>query len=146
MDKTYQFQEQCIKVSIEEGVVRIKNDLHLWFFFNERLQERTVWLIDCIMMDYVTEMGKSLSIHPRSIAIEIWGHFYYEYFILLICHYLDVDTSTRRIKKLLRPSEIIDCGEKDKDSNRFLWDLLTPLYKIIYFLLPKKIMTRNLKR
>lgn len=146
MDKTYQFRELYITITIEEGIVRIKNDVALWLFVSKDIKERTDWLIDCMLIDYATEIGKPLKIHSRSIAIEIWGHLYYEYFILLICHYLAINPSIKRIKRLLRSSEIIDCGEKCKDSNRFLWDFLTPFYKIIYFLLPKNIMGKNLKR
>jgi len=146
MDNVYQLGDHRIQVRMENGVIRIKNDIHLWQLFDRDVKQRTHCLIDRIKADYRFNFGKPLQIHAKSIAIEIWGHLYYEYLLLRICRLLHIDPSTKKVKRLLRPSTIIDCGEKGKDSNRFIWDISIPFYRLISSLLPKNISAKDLKR
>ncbi|MFC6101683.1 hypothetical protein [Olivibacter domesticus] len=143
--KTYTFHTIPIQVVFEEGIIRITNDLQLWIFYDQHIIERTVWLVNRIKQDYNEFFGKPLAISNRSLGLEIWGHLYYEVFILRFSKLFRLDIRSRRMKNLLKPAQIIDCGESDKDSNRRLWNLLAPLFSFIGKLLPLNISKIGLK-
>lgn len=143
--KTYTFHTIPIQVVFEEGIIRITNDLQLWIFYDQHIIERTVWLVNIIKQDYNEFFGKPLAISNRSLGLEIWGHLYYEVFILRFSKLFRLNIHSQRMKNLLKPAQIIDCGERDKDSNRRLWNLLAPLFSFISKLLPLNISKIGLK-
>lgn len=143
--KTYTFHTIPIQVVFEEGIIRITNDLQLWIFYDQHIIERTAWLVNIIKQDYSEFFGKPLIISNRSLGLEIWGHLYYEVFILRFSKFFRLNVYSRRMKNMLKPVQIIDCGEREKDSNRRLWDFLAPLSSFISKLLPLNISKIGLK-
>jgi len=144
-EKIYTFQSASIQVIFEEGIVRITNNLQLWFFYDQHIIERTARLVALIKQDYSEFFGRPLAISNHSLGLEIWGHLYYEVFILSICKLLRLNGNSPRVKILLKSSQIIDCGEQHKDSNRRLWNFLAPLHNAIGRLLPSNISRKELK-
>jgi hypothetical protein len=144
-EKIYTFQSTSIQVIFEEGIIRIANNLQLWIFHDQHIVERTVWLVNMIKQDYSEFFGQPLAISNSSLGLEIWGHLYYEVFILSICKLLGLNGNSPRVKILLKSSQIIDCGEQQKDSNRRLWDFLAPLHNAIGRFLPSYISKKKLK-
>jgi hypothetical protein len=145
-EKIYTFQYTSIQVIFEEGIIRITNNLQLWIFFDQHIVERTAGLVSMIKQDYREFFGQPLAISNRSLGLEIWGHLYYEVFILSICKLLRLNGNSPRVKILLKSSQIIDCGERHKDSNRKLWDFLAPLHNAIGRFLPSYISKKKLKQ
>lgn len=84
---------------------------------------------------YQNEYGESLAIGEDSLAIEIIGHVFVGNF--------SSKADTLFQKAGLKPlddfvdsvqahTDIIDCGSKEMDSNRFVWDRLVPVKNLIY--------------
>ncbi|QNL48354.1 hypothetical protein H8S90_16325 [Olivibacter sp. SDN3] len=143
MDKTYYHHELHINVTFEKQIIRIKNDIYFWQFLNQNIEKRTRWLVQMIKTDYLDIFGTPLIIADQSFVLEIWGHVYIEYYMLKISHLLKL-YNNKVLKRVSKSSQIIDCGEKEKDTNRRLWDILAPLEKIIAMLLPKYIAKSGL--
>lgn len=143
--KTYTFHTIPIQVVFEEGIIRITNNAYLWMLFDEDIIGRTVLLVHAIKRDYHAYYGKPLAIKDKSLGLEIWGHLYYEVFILSVCKLLRLNKYARRVKNLLKSAQIIDCGERNKDSNRRLWDILAPIHNFIGRFFPLHISKKKLK-
>ena len=79
-------------------------------------------LSDRILAAYRAEYGNELKISRESLAIEIYMH----YVVRHISRKLEKHFRKNRLIQLaLQRPEIIDCGEKTKDNNRFIWDCMT---------------------
>ena len=98
-------------------------------------------IADYILAAYKKQFNKKLAITRDSLAIEILGHTYTDSFasaVLKAKHMLPAGLY-EKLKKVMNElkghTSIIDCGERDIDSNRFIWDDLAPFHSIIYGLL-----------
>lgn len=143
MDKTYYYQKQRISVTFERQIIRIKNDIYFWQFLNQDAEKRTRWLVQMIKLDYLNLYENPLRIADKSFILEIWAHVYLEYYALKIKRLLKLDKN-KIIKRISRSSRIIDCGEKEKDSNRIVWNIMAPLEKIVAMFLPSRIAESGL--
>ncbi len=91
-----------------------------------------------ILKEYKKRQKSELKISKDSLAIEILAHTYADTFSETVSSaelHLPAALSEAvlgLIKKVHAHTEIIDCGESDVDNNRWIWDGLTALKKIIY--------------
>lgn len=94
-----------------------------------------------IKENYRNYMNRDLKISEDSLAIEILAHAYADKFAETIEKLSNKLTKknenevVRVMEKIRDRTEIIDCGEKSIDSNRFVWDMLSPFSGIIYTML-----------
>ncbi|WP_167958654.1 hypothetical protein [Anaerosporobacter faecicola] len=102
-----------------------------------------VELAKYIKESYKREKGVELAITVDSLAIEILAHAYLDQFADTI-EKLNNKISKKKKNEVVRVmekikdrTEIIDCGERSVDNNRFVWDLLKPLAPVIYLMLGK---------
>lgn len=92
---------------------------------------------------YKKFMNKDLEISEDSLAIEILAHAYVDKFADSVEKLSNKLTKKNEnevvqvMEKIRDRTEIIDCGEKSIDSNRFVWDMLSPFSGIIYAVLGK---------
>lgn len=145
MDKVYELRNYDIKVCLDEGLIRVYSDKGLWRYLDGEIALRTLELVKFIKMDYQKEFNKSLKISDNSFMVEIWAHVYSDYFGLLIKRNLKIKLIQKLIQKGIERAEIIDCGEKKLDTNRWVWDFLAHFKPIISLFLPKNISNKNLK-
>lgn len=146
MKKTYTLNDCQVHVTFGEGMVHIYNDSAFWDFVDADPIESVALLVRQIKSEYLKYMGQALAVTDRSFVVEVWGHLYYEYYVLRLKCMLNARWFDRWSVKLLRPSASIDCGEKGKDRNRWLWDLLSGCSHIIARLLPKDIVSKGVKK
>ncbi|WP_134090546.1 hypothetical protein [Olivibacter sp. XZL3] len=146
VNKKLHYRSISIEISYEPDMVHITNNIDLWRFFEEDIRLRTDLLIDTIQQDYVDIFGKPLKIARKSLAVEIWGHLYFEYYLLRLLRFLRIGLKSKIFQGLIARSAFIDCGEKDKDRNRLLWDCLALFYGVLQHLLPKNIGSTGLKK
>lgn len=146
MNKIYKLDNCSIKVSVEEGIIRLKSDKDLWVYLDIDVVPQTIKLIRLIKTDYKTEFGKPLKITDQSLMVEIWAHVYCDYFGLLIHRNTKIKWIQDIVLKGIERAEIIDCGERKLDSNRWVWDFLSNFKKPISWFLPKNISFKDLKR
>ncbi|WP_148409857.1 hypothetical protein [Murimonas intestini] len=126
-----------ISIQCEEKWARIKCDKSLKDYLIKP-GNGSKQLAGYILKYYEMSEGKHLKIGLHSLAIEILAHAYTDLFcnaakglkaVLPSGLYDELD---KVLEKLLIHTEIIDCGEKDVDSNRFIWDGLEPFHQLIY--------------
>ncbi|WP_051293409.1 hypothetical protein [Olivibacter sitiensis] len=146
MKKSYTINDCQVQVTFGHGTVHICNDMAFWQCVHQEPIKRVWALAALIKEDYIRHKGQALRISDRSLVVEIWGHLYYEYYVLRLKRRLNARWFDRLSVKLLKPADIIDCGEKGKDSNRWIWDLLSGAYGLIARSLPRGIADAGLKK
>lgn len=122
-----------ISVSCTDRLVKIKNDKALLEFLEDPETRGALLVSEYVHDLYRKELGKELKISVDSLAIEILGHVYADRFAGVIKK-LGVKKISDAMDVIQSHTDIIDCGEKEIDSNRFVWDDLESLglKKIIY--------------
>ncbi|MDO4490869.1 MAG: hypothetical protein Q4B85_07385 [Lachnospiraceae bacterium] len=109
-----------VGIKLEPQVVRIAND----FVLDVHLQENSkncMRLAREIRNAYELEYQEQLRISERSLAIEIYAHYKIQKLSEKVERYLG---RTRLTRWLIGHTEVIDCGCREKDNNRFIWDTL----------------------
>jgi len=116
-----------ISISYEDRCIRIRNDrrLHAFLLSNPSAARR---LADYIRKQYHRRFGKSLRITRDSLAVEIVWH-------MRVLRWMNVINrifpfgNQKLMKELYVHMEVIDCGEREIDSNRFIWDALSSAFR-----------------
>ncbi|WP_353197103.1 hypothetical protein [Parapedobacter defluvii] len=127
MNKTYVLDGYAITVVIDKGLVRITNDEALKSVAADQPLTFAERLVDLIRADYQKVYGKTLAISRLSFIVEIDGHLYVEYCLLKYSMLFWVIFPFGLYNRFRRSCEVIDCGERGRDPNRWLWDRLVPL-------------------
>jgi len=146
MEQQFLTRGWSIKVNLEQHVVHIVNDKELWGLLNEQTEAATDEFIGRLKPEYERLFGQELDISDASLAVEIWGHVYCEYFARILEGMIDLDLVKQLTDKITSYCEVIDCGESSADSNRFFWNMIAPFKKQIAALLPKQIDESKFKR
>ncbi|WP_146146682.1 hypothetical protein [Taibaiella chishuiensis] len=137
--KEYRFEGGIVEVLFQEGSVHIVNDTQLWALLEGKIKENTTTLVAWIVEQYRQLQGRDLAITGDSLAVEIWGHVYFEYYLLILKELVRLQLVADLLEPLLAKSDVIDCGETGYDNNRKLWDMLAPHKDFILGMLPGKI-------
>ncbi len=108
-----------LNVRLEPKIVRIDNDETLAGLLNCR--KNAFAIAERMLESYKEKYGTDLKISKRSLAVEIYGHYY----ILVKADAFEAKHGSRKFTRWLkRHMDVIDCGEKDVDNNRLAWDIL----------------------
>jgi len=145
MNEFYELENCKIRVDLEPQLIRVYSDAELWRFLNGKPNLRFDLLIETIKAAYQNCYGKELNITNDSLVVEIVVHVYCDYIGLGFNRFVRIHWIQNLVAKLLKRAEIVDCGEKDVDSNRWIWDCLSKFKKPILKLLPKNLNATNLK-
>jgi hypothetical protein len=141
----YRDGDCAVTVQFEDRSIHITNNKSLWTLLGEDIESRTAAFAAWIKAQYYGFFGKELDITTDSLIVEIWGHVYFEYYVLAIKELLKLKLIEGFLESILEPSEVIDCGESGLDNNRKLWDMLAPHKEFILKVLPGKIDPGKLK-
>ena len=128
-----------IKVGFEKHKVHIYGEKYLYDFLEQKSEKDALVLSEYILKEYKKLYGRELEISRDSMAVEILIHVYVDKLLkkaeereqskdlegihgklAQICSQLQVHTG------------IIDCGEREVDSNRIVFDGLVPFKGIIF--------------
>lgn len=129
-----------ISISFEHRVVRIKCDEILMKYLARPGNDALI-ISEYILGTYYDMYQKELCISQHSLAIEILIHAYMDKLCILIKNTDQIPFAGLEhvLKQLCQAiasrTEIIDCGEREVDGNRFLFDALVPFHSIIYKIL-----------
>jgi len=145
MEKTYELAGEQIKAGLEPKIIRVYSNAALWQYLRVTPQIRFNQLVNTIKVDYEREFGQTLAISNRSLVVEILVHVYCDYLGLSFNRLIKVKWIQNLVKKLLKRAEVVDCGEKGVDGNRWVWDLLAPCIPVFIKLLPKNMNAKNIK-
>lgn len=142
-DKTYIWNTDFHGIGLWccEKLVRVKNDENLITFLNEE-GIGSMELAKVMKEFYFRQIGRELNISEKSLAIEILGHVYFGEFTEKLKHIPFVKNEDSKYIQFVESfrvrMDVIDCGERDIDSNRFVWDDLVPFSKLIFTISGKK--------
>ncbi|MFC3197469.1 hypothetical protein ACFOET_07575 [Parapedobacter deserti] len=137
MRKSYKLQDCSIEVGIKEGLIQITSDKCFRLAISRAPEQIASLLVGQVKADYYLHFGKALQVGDDSLIVEIWGHIYFEYFLQKYGRFLRIIFFGALYNRLCRSCEVIDCGEREKDPNRRIWDKLGPHRKRIARWLPK---------
>jgi hypothetical protein len=126
LKKTYQLQAYSIDVSFEPKLISIETPHQLKQLLAIDTNMRSAELAQLIKNDYLNFFSVPLRISNRSMVIEIWAHLFASYIANAILNNFRLRPMRRFATFMLSRSDKIDCGEKHIDSNRIVWDLLSP--------------------
>lgn len=132
-----------ISICYKEQIVQIKTDKALLDYLSGP-ENGSIELAEQILARYKELFQKELKVSEESMSVEILIHAYMDVFArnveklvkmlpeaigkgLIMC-----------LKKMEASTEIIDSGEKEVDSNRFVFDGLVPYRKVLYAILREK--------
>ncbi len=139
MKKRYTLNGNQVEVFFNEGLIGITNDAALKRLVQANPEESVELLVRQINKDYRVYHGRALAITDDSFIVEIWGHIYFEHFLLKYRKLLQSILFFGLYQRLCKSCEVIDCGEKGKDPNRKVWDILSRYKKQFAKWLPKTI-------
>ena len=114
------FEFQGVAYTLEPRIVRIPSDEKLTAFLKEK-KKAARSLSDSILAAYRAAYGEELKSSRDSLAVEICMHC----IVQKISRKLEKRFRKNRLIRLaLERTEVIDCGEKCEDNNRFVWDFI----------------------
>ena len=116
--RKYEFEE--VQYTLEPGIVRVRSEEPLKGLLKKKMKAAGI-LSERILAAYCVDFGRELEITRNSLAVEIYLHFKVQQACLKM---MKLFGKRRLLNAVLRHTEIIDCGEKHRDNNRFLWDIL----------------------
>lgn len=137
MKRRYEVEGYWITVNMKQGLVGITNDNAFKHAVANQPIPSVTSLIGSIQADYSMLYGTALAIGQDSFAVEIWGHLYFEYFLLKYSKLMRIIFLFGLYNRFLRSCQVFDCGERGKDPNRWLWDRLARYRRKIETWLPK---------
>jgi len=129
MEKQYLFDGLMVQVTLVDGLVRIVNDLPFKQAIVRQPEGNTTALVAKIKSDYEAFFGNGLAIDNDSFVVEILGHLYFDYLLLRYRRVLRPICIFGLYDRFCRSCSVIDCGERGKDPNRWLWNKLVPFQK-----------------
>ncbi len=134
---------QGITVKFEPGWVRVVTDEALTGYLDQKSSKDAEHLADWILAEYQNLLGYALKIDRDSLAVEILIHTYMDTISeRLEDHAIqsEIPGAAKRLLKSIcdrvqKHTDIIDCGEKEKDGNRLIFDGLSAFHETIYRIL-----------
>jgi hypothetical protein len=136
MEQKYIIGDYTIGAVIDDTSVHIINSEDLRQLFSKEIALRTDQLTARLLKDFEQRNGRAFTVTADSLAVELWGHVYFEHFVLVIKRLLQLRFIDNIAEQMIQYSEVIDCGEEGTDSNRWLWDVLAPFKNMIAGWLP----------
>ncbi|WP_336517666.1 hypothetical protein [Pollutibacter soli] len=134
--KTILINGYTLSVSFEDGAIHLMSDNALWNLLSDNVKTNVEIVSNAILNEYKGIFGKALDISLKSLSVEILGHVYAEHILALVDRFIQKLNIDVDLKKIIRNCSVIDCGETDKDGNRWFWNMLTPIYDTIVAMLP----------
>ena len=134
---------QGITVKFEPQWVRVVTDDALTGYLEQKSRRDAERLAEWILKQYQMLQGYPLKIHRDSLAVEILIHAYMDTISEELEENAEQSEIPVTVKRLLeklcgkvqRHTDVIDCGEKEVDSNRLVFDGLSMFHESIYRLL-----------
>lgn len=142
IEKTYQLAGCCISIKYRKQLISIAQLHELLIYLNTATAQRSDELAILIKEDHKNLFGSPLNISTRSIVVEIWGHVFAGQVAKLLKRILPFRPINKLANFVINRCDVIDCGEKGIDTNRWVWDFLSVFKPILglglRLCLPKK--------
>lgn len=112
-----------VGIRLAPQVVRVANDFVLDVYLQSD-PKSCMRLAKYIRKMYARIYKEELQITAKSLAIEIYGHYKMQKLAMKADALIG---KTKPTKWLINHTEVIDCGCKEKDNNRFIWDFMSKI-------------------
>lgn len=124
-----------ILVNYTRGIISIDNNQSFQKLMNDIPKSGILELTTQAKRHYFEIYAEAIRITDRSLALEIWGHYFFEKYFSTF-KVLFKKLGLKSIKnRLVQATDAFDCGEKAYDSNRLIWDFGAIFYPVIsYFI------------
>ena len=115
-----------IKCKLNPGLVQIVSDDNLKECFNK---SKLNAFIKQLKSEYKNIYNKDINITEKSLRSEIITHYKMYDLCMRIINNKSINNKyiINAAKWIEKHTNIIDCGEKKYDNNRFIWDLLSKI-------------------
>lgn len=125
--KPFDYSFENIGIRCIDRLIQVENQRALKTFL-DKPGNGSMTLAKEMKRRYREDMGMEINITQKSLAIEVLGHVYVGE-IAKLARYLPIPVSIKiQLKKVMdeikKHVDIIDCGEKEVDDNRVIWDSL----------------------
>ena len=124
-ERNYYMGFYDIGICFEPRVVRVVNHEELKQFLLQRGKGKVIRqarrVAGFALKGYQRKFGEELKISKKSLTMEIAGHFALQEMSKSIEGIIGSNKWTRWMQNHM---DVIDCGEKAIDNNRFIWDFL----------------------
>ena len=114
-----------IKLDLRKHIVRVVNDEPLVALLKEKKRDGAHELAHHVLAQYRQRFGEDLKITERSLACEIYWHYYW---LEKARTFEARHGKTKFTTWLIRHIDVSDCGEQKEDRNRFVWDILSIVF------------------
>lgn len=126
MNADWKMIECGICVLFTENAVHVQNDEALECLLLTERKDGAFHAAAAMKREYLKEWGREFPVRERSLACEIYWH--YKIKEWAAAH--EKKHGKRKLSTwLLLHMEVIDCGSRKSDNNRFLWDLLAVFFR-----------------
>jgi hypothetical protein len=127
------FMGEGISVEMKPKSIHLANTSSLQCILKR--PDAPLQLADFLKKRFVEIHGRDIHITAKSLAIEILGHVYVGNFAEIVKKIPHIPRLSLPIvktaTKVTDRTDIIDCGEKEVDGNRWIWDKLAVFYDIV---------------
>ena len=114
-----------IGLTFEPKIIRVANDNALRYYLNRYGRRGAARLAAFARKMYQLKYGRHIKITARSLAAEIYDHFK----LMEMANAAEKAVGqTRPTQWMIRHMDVIDCGERTVDNNRFVWDAFSVLW------------------
>lgn len=128
---------ESIRIQLKPRLVSITNDGALKRLVGIEPRQHTHALVVALRQAYQAWSGTELHISDNSLKTEIWGHLVAERIALSLRKAVNTALTRRFARFVMEHMELIDCGERAVDHNRFIWDMTVPAAWLFRWLLPR---------
>lgn len=129
-----------INVELEPSLIRVHSDVTLWKYLQGKNLGKLVALVAEIKSKYAEEFNRPLKIRDSSMLVEILAHVYCHRVGVKINQQLNDGVLRNFLQKLINRAKVADCGERDRDGNRWFWDILAHFKTLVVLLFPRNLL------
>ena len=129
-----------VRIDLEPGLIKVYSDEALWSFLKNKEATKLIALISEIKAAYLQQFGSPLRITDSSLLVEILVHVHCHYLLLKLVNRINLSSLKSILVKLIKRAEVADCGEKEKDTNRWFWDFSSFFKAIVVGIFPKSLL------
>ena len=116
--------------TLSEGFMQMANtqELHDWLSLDPGQQ--VVRLYAHFQERHKQQFNRPFAISKNSFVTEFYAHLIAAYYIHKYPRLLQIILTKKFHARIRKSCEAIDCGEKQKDPNRWFWDLFAWTYRL----------------
>lgn len=122
MKKDITIKDKTVTVLFHPNSIGIVSNDGLFELVKQLPETATAEFINAIKKEYYDMYNKDFNVSDDSITVEIWGHIFAEQFASAIRSLTNIKLIDSLADKINLHCKIINIGEKEHDSNRFVWD------------------------